>query len=279
METVLDTLIPRIEGPHCAVTEAMRYAALEGGKRLRPFLVIETARLIRTDDEAVWNAAAALECIHVYSLIHDDLPCMDDDALRRGKPTVHIAFDEAMAVLAGDALQTRAFEILTSLETAVDNKLELVAELASASGVNGMIGGQVIDITADEDQRTEELITRLQSMKTGALIKAAVRFGAILSGAGATERSSLDNYADDLGLLFQITDDILDVEGDASQMGKAARKDENLGKATFVSILGLAGAKEKAAQLAGRAKGRLEPFGEKAQILSETVDYVLLRDK
>ncbi len=278
MESVLSDILPKADGEQAIVMEAMRYAALDGGKRLRPFLAIETARLLGSETEVIWRAAAGLECIHVYSLIHDDLPCMDDDDLRRGRPTVHKAYDEAIAVLAGDALQTTAFDIISHLNTSESIRLSLIQELTRASGVYGMVGGQVIDIMAAEHDRNETLINRLQALKTGALIRCAVRFGALISESDTADRDNLTAYADDLGLLFQITDDILDIEGDAARMGKAARKDENLGKATFVSILGLEGAKDKARALAGRAKGRLEPYGEKGHILASTVDYVLTRD-
>ncbi len=278
-EQALDQWLPKPEGHQAVIMDAMRYAALGGGKRIRPFLLAETAELFGRDDDAVWGAASALECVHVYSLIHDDLPCMDDDNLRRGKPTVHIAYDEAIAVLAGDGLLTQAFEIMSGLDVSADVRVKLIQSLAKAAGTQGMIGGQVIDIMADEASRTEELISQLQSLKTGALIRYAVEAGSILGSANADQTENLLAYADDLGLIFQITDDILDVEGDAKRVGKAVKKDENLGKATFVSILGLEGAKEKARNLATRAKGRLEPFGQKAQILVDTVDYILVRDQ
>lgn len=260
------------------LSEIMRYAALAGGKRLRPFLMIQSAQIFGEAPDAVWSCAAAIECVHVYSLIHDDLPCMDDDDLRRGKPTVHKAYDEAMAVLSGDALLTRAFEILADLDVSADTAIALVKALAKASGENGMIGGQVLDINAERSPQNKESISRLQSLKTGALIRYAVWSGAYLGGASNSEQEILTNYADELGLLFQITDDILDETGDAAKIGKAVQKDKNLGKATFVSILGLADAKEKATILADRSKRRLEPFGKKAQILTETVDYVLNRE-
>lgn len=233
-----------------------------------------TGLIFEADSQSLWQTAAALECVHVYSLIHDDLPCMDDDDIRRGRPTVHKAFDEAIAVLSGDALLTEAFKIIAQTELAPDKKVRLISGLAKAAGIRGMIGGQVLDIKALEQEQTLETISNLQNLKTGALIKFAVSAGAIIGGAALENRAILENYAEDLGLLFQLTDDILDETGDAVVMGKAAGKDRNLGKATFVSILGLEGAKEKATILAGRAKGRLEPLGQKAQILSDTVDYV-----
>ncbi len=277
IETELDRVLPPARGGQAKVQDAMRYAALGGGKRLRPFLLLESVRLFRDLRPEDWQAACALECVHVYSLVHDDLPCMDDDDLRRGKPTVHKAFNEALAVLAGDALLTQAFEILGSMDAEDEIKIKLISGLAKASGTLGMIGGQVIDISVEEHSRDEALITELQALKTGALISYAVEAGALLGHAVPDQRENLAAYARDLGLMFQITDDILDVEGDADLMGKATRKDENLGKATFVSILGLEGAKEKARKLGIRAKSRLEGFGKRANILLETVDFVLER--
>lgn len=279
VETALSRLLPVPSGEHGVIAEAMRYAALGGGKRLRPFLVIETARMMGGDLDNAMIVGCALECLHVYSLVHDDLPCMDDDDMRRGRPTVHKAYDEAIAVLAGDGLLTHAFALLGSdaAHSDAEIRVKLVCELAEKSGVPGMIGGQVIDITVSETDRDEDLITRLQAMKTGALIDYAVRAGGLISGADTAQLESLSAYARDMGLAFQIQDDILDVEGDATLMGKAVGKDENLGKATFVSLLGLQEAKDKAYELGIAAKGHLAPFGEKAQTLKETVDFVLQR--
>jgi len=219
----------------------------------------------------------ALECLHVYSLVHDDLPCMDDDNLRRGKPTVHIAYDEAIAVLAGDALLTRSFGILGEVDLPAPVTVALVTELAQASGMSGMIGGQVVDITVAEGERDEVLITDLQAMKTGALIDYAVRAGGLVSDVSDEHLKVLSAYARDMGLAFQIQDDILDVTGDAETVGKAVGKDADHGKATFVSILGLTGARERAKLLGERAKNHLEPWGATAQTLRETVDFVLER--
>lgn len=279
LETVLDTLLPKPQGHQAVVAEAMRYAALGGGKRLRPFLMVETARLFGREDAGVWQAAAALECLHVYSLVHDDLPCMDDDDLRRGKPTVHKAFDEAIAVLAGDGLLTLSLELMAGEAIHADPAvtLAMVRALGHAGGVGGMIGGQVIDITQSETDRSEALITELQDLKTGALIVFAVEAGARLAGAREDEVQNLIQFARDMGLAFQIKDDILDVEGDAELLGKAVGKDANLGKATFVSTLGLEGAREKAAALGISAKTRLKPYGKKAETLCDTVDFVLNR--
>ena len=279
IETVLGEYLPAPEGHQSVIMDAMRYAAMGGGKRLRPFLMVETARMMGYEDKGVYLAAAALECLHVYSLVHDDLPCMDDDDLRRGKPTVHKAYDEAIAVLAGDGLLTYAFELLSHEAVHPDPavRLGLVAGLAKAAGAHGMIGGQVIDITVSESERDEALITQLQDLKTGALIEYGVLAGAALAGANAEQTKTLRLYARDMGLAFQIKDDILDVEGDATLVGKAVGKDENLGKATFVSILGLEAARQKAKDLGQRSKRHLESFGKGAQTLCDTVDFVLER--
>lgn len=279
IDAVLETVLPDLQGPQSVVIEAMRYAALGGGKRLRPFLLIETARMLGTETRDVWQVAAALECVHVYSLVHDDLPCMDDDDMRRGKPTVHKAYGEAMAVLAGDALLTQAFDILAhaDIQAAPEIRMKLFAELAKAAGVSGMIGGQVMDITIAEDARDEALITQLQALKTGALIEYAVKAGGLLAKADALQMVALQSYAKALGLAFQITDDLLDVEGDSQIVGKAVGKDEGHGKVTFVTLLGLEGAKDKAAHLGAEAKRHLECFGEAAHILGQVVDFTLER--
>ncbi|WP_371397495.1 polyprenyl synthetase family protein [Fretibacter rubidus] len=277
LETVLDDVLPKPIGHQAVVAEAMRYAAMGGGKRLRPFLLVQTAQLFGADDAGIWRAAAALECLHVYSLVHDDLPCMDDDDMRRGKPTVHKTYDEAIATLAGDALLTLSFELMASSSEDSARALSMVKALAVAGGVNGMIGGQVIDITVSEDARDEALITELQNLKTGALIEFGCHAGAVLAGASGDDVARVRRYARDMGLAFQIKDDILDVEGDADLVGKAVGKDADLGKATFVSILGLEPAREMAAELGERAKSHLAPFGKDADILCATVDFVLNR--
>ncbi len=280
-ESHFEGVLPNVTGLESRVIDAMRYAALGGGKRLRPFFVIETAKMLGYEDKGVWDAAAALEAIHVYSLVHDDLPCMDDDDMRRGKPTVHRAYDEATAVLAGDALLTYAFQIMASPKVHPDAnvRLELIADLALASGHHGMIGGQMIDLTMDSHPQTQETITRLQDLKTGALIHYGVMAGAKLAGANEAQKTALSTYASHIGLIFQITDDLLDVEGDAQIMGKAAGKDESKGKATFVSILGIEGARKKAHELADEARTQLAPFGDKAAPLLGAIDFVLSRDK
>jgi len=277
MEIVLAALLPKPQGPQAVIMEAARYAALGGGKRLRPFLMVETAHMLGHDSQGLWQVAAALECLHVYSLVHDDLPCMDDDDLRRGKPTVHKAYDEAIAVLAGDALLTRSFGIIAETNLPPLVKSELIAKLASAAGMMGMIGGQVVDITVPETGRDEALITDLQNMKTGALIGFAVDAGAIIGGANAAQRADLRDYAASIGLAFQIKDDVLDVEGDAALVGKAVGKDAGLGKATFVSILGLDAAKQRAQDMGQYAKDKLVDFGAEAAMLNYTVDFILNR--
>jgi farnesyl diphosphate synthase len=277
VESRLDELLPPPSGHQSVIMEAARYAALGGGKRLRPFLTVETARMLGGPLDAALTVGCALECLHVYSLVHDDLPCMDDDDLRRGKPTVHKAYDEAIAVLAGDALLTRSFGIIGEVDLPARVRVKLVTELAASGGMSGMIGGQVVDITVAEGERDEALITGLQAMKTGALIDYAVRAGGLVSAVSKKHLTALSAYARDMGLAFQIQDDILDVTGDAETVGKAVGKDADLGKATFVSILGLDGARDRAKMLGDRAKNHLEPWGSSAQTLRDTVDFVLER--
>lgn len=256
------------------VVHAMRYA-VTGGKRLRGFLVQESARLHGLSSAI--SAAAAVEALHAYSLVHDDLPCMDDDDLRRGLPTVHVKWDQATAVLAGDALQTLAFELLCdSALGGADVRLTLVKTLAAASGAAGMVYGQALDIAAETAATPLTLpqITELQAGKTGALIRWSAQAGAIMAGADAT---ALGRYADALGLAFQIADDILDVEGDAALTGKRVGKDADAGKATFVSLLGLQGAKTRAAALITEAEAALAPYGPAAQTLIDAARFVIAR--
>ena len=279
IEAVLTDILPLPFGNQKAVMEASRYAALGGGKRLRPFLMIETARMLGSLNKGVYIAGAALECMHVYSLVHDDLPCMDNDDFRRGKPTVHKKYSEALAVLTGDNLLTISFELLADSKVHDDPniRMTLISGLAKAGGANGMIGGQVIDISKSSQIRDEIFISQLQKLKTGALIEYAVTAGASLSNASESEKTALKNYARDIGLAFQIKDDILDVEGDADIIGKSVGKDDALGKVTFVSILVLENARLKASQLGKSAIAHLAPFGKKAEILSKTVDFILNR--
>lgn len=275
----LDTLIPRVQGPEARLMSAMRYAALGGGKRLRPFLVLETGRLFGVDERCLLRVAAALECIHTYSLIHDDLPCMDDDDLRRSRPTVHIAYDEATAVLAGDALLTIAFEILADPQTHADPniRIALVGRLAEASGARGMVGGQMMDMIAEELGDDIAAVTRMQRLKTGMLITYAVEVGALMGRASDEAKHALSAYAHDLGLAFQITDDILDAEGSTEEVGKAVGKDADKGKATFVSLLGLDGAKQRVILLAAQARAHLSMFGARAQYLNQIIDTITQR--
>jgi farnesyl diphosphate synthase len=259
--------------------EAMRYAALGGGKRFRPFLVIESARLFGVPQAVALNAAAAVECIHCYSLVHDDLPAMDNDDLRRGRPTVHKAFDEATAILAGDGLLTFAFEILGHPNTHPDPavRCELVLGLARAAGWQGMAGGQQLDLEAEGVAQDIDGIERIQALKTGALIRFAVEAGAILAQARYEDRQALVSYAEKLGLAFQIADDLLDAQGDAAAMGKATAKDAVAGKATFVSLLGIAAARAKLASLEGEAVAALDPLGACTAMLQEAARFVVRR--
>ena len=260
---------------------AMRHAAIGGGKRLRPLLVVATASLFHVDRDVALRVGAAVEAIHVYSLIHDDLPCMDDDDVRRGKPTVHRAYDEATAVLAGDSLHALAFEILSHSGTHSDPfvRSELVATLAVASGPDGMAGGQMMDLEAEKSTFDLPTVTRLQALKTGALIAASVEMGAILGHVPAEGRLQLRGYARDIGLAFQIADDILDVEGDPELAGKALHKDAAAGKGTFVSLMGLERAKQQADMLVNQAIGQLSIYGQEADLLRAIASYITRRDK
>ncbi|MEL7467343.1 MAG: polyprenyl synthetase family protein [Pseudomonadota bacterium] len=260
--------------------EAMRYATLGGGKRLRAFLAVESAAMFDVDRSGALRAGAAVECLHAYSLVHDDLPAMDDDDLRRGKPTTHKAFDEAIAILAGDGLQTLAFEILADPATHPDGavRAELCLGLARAAGAPGMVGGQMIDIAAETAAKPFDLptITMLQAKKTGALIRVSCEVGAILA-QDADARKLLADYAEHLGLAFQIRDDLLDVEGDEETAGKRLQKDAEAGKATFVSILGVDGARKAAADEVDAANAALATFGDRAQWLREAAGFAINR--
>jgi len=281
LTVALDQLIPPAGGPEADLMRAMRHAALANGKRMRPFYVLETGRMFDAPEKSLLRAAAALECIHTYSLVHDDLPCMDDDALRRGQPTVHVAFDEATAVLAGDALLTLAFRILADEDTHDDAQIrvDLISRLADASGANGMVGGQMIDMLGADMPRDLNTITRMQRLKTGALISYSTEAACIISKASAHERQALAGFSHDLGLAYQIADDILDATGQESMTGKAVRKDAGAGKANFVTLLGLEGAKERVRLLAAQAKDHLAIFHNRADILLQSVDFVLGRER
>ena len=260
---------------------AMRHASIGGGKRMRPLLVVAAAALFNVDRNAALRVGCAIEAIHVYSLIHDDLPCMDDDDMRRGKPTVHKAFSEAIAVLAGDSLHAFAFELLVDGATHADPfvRIELIDGLARASGPGGMAGGQMMDIAAETSAFDLAAVTRLQAMKTGALIAFSVEAGAILGRLPPEGRSSLRGYARDIGLAFQIADDLLDIEGDADLAGKALRKDEEKGKATFLSLLGVDRARAQAGMLVEQAIGHLHSFGAEADLLRAIARYAVERDR
>jgi farnesyl diphosphate synthase len=275
----LDTLLPPVPGPRGRVVEAMRYSALSGGKRLRPFLAIESAALFDVAPEEALAAAAAIEMIHCYSLIHDDLPAMDDSDLRRGRATVHKAFDEATAILAGDGLLTEAFAVLADARCHPDAAVRgaLIAGLAAASGATGMVGGQMIDLSPERSNLDLDGITALQSLKTGALIAFSCDAGAILGAAAAPQRAALQDYARDLGLAFQIADDLLDAESTPEQLGKPTGQDDAAGKATFLGLLGADGARRKAQALVARACARLEIFGKKAEVLKRTAQFVIAR--
>ena len=278
-DALLDRLLPEDASPARRVVEAMRYAALGPGKRLRPFLVVESAALFGVPRDQALRVGAALECMHCYSLVHDDLPAMDDDDLRRGRPTAHKAFDEATAILAGDALLTFAFEVLADEGTHPHPqvRLALVSRLAKAAGLAGMVGGQMLDIAAESRTgQTLDEITLIQSMKTGALFRFACEAGAVLGGA---DPAPLRQYAEKIGLAFQIADDILDVESTPEALGKATQKDKGLGKATFVDLLGLDGAKKRAAALVEEAVAALEDFGGKGATLADTARFIVARQK
>ena len=290
----IETLLDRLLSPATLSSEtarpprliaAMRHGALDGGKRLRPFLVVETAALFDVDRAGALMAGAALELIHCYSLVHDDLPAMDNDDLRRGRPTVHKAFDDATAILAGDALLTLAFDVMARAEVHADAAVRtaLVLELARASGLGGMAGGQMLDLAAEgrfDSKRSvlsENEIITLQAMKTGALIRFACNAGAILGKADAAARASIARYGSAIGQAFQIADDLLDVEGDAKTLGKAAGKDAAAGKATLVATLGVDRARVRLNELVAEANAALAPFGSKSDMLRATARFIAER--
>jgi farnesyl diphosphate synthase len=279
VEAALDALLPLPDGAESRLTEAMRYATLNGGKRLRAFLVMETAALFSVSATCAARVGAAVEMLHAYSLVHDDLPAMDNDDLRRGQPSTHRRFDEATAILAGDALQSRAFEVLAEPDTHSDPqaRCELVAALALASGARGMAGGQMLDMLAEGQELSAPEVIRLQALKTGRLIQFSAEAGAILGRAPPAQRTHLAGFGRDLGAAFQIADDLLDALGSAEQVGKTTGKDEAAGKATLVAILGPERARAQAGILADQAAGHLQSFGPRADRLRQLAAYVVMR--
>jgi len=279
VESALDSLLPPEEGAEARLATAMRYATLGGGKRMRAFLVMEGATLFSVAEACAARVAASIEMLHAYSLVHDDLPAMDDDDLRRGKPSTHKAFDEATAILAGDALQARAFEVLAEPDTHSDPqaRCELVAALGAAAGARGMAGGQMIDMLAEGQTLDGPAVTRLQALKTGRLIQFSAEAGAILGRVSPTQRHLLAAYGRDLGAAFQIADDLLDAEGSPEEMGKRTGKDQAAGKATMVAVLGVARARQQADMLARQAAGHLDGFDERAALLRALALFVVAR--
>lgn len=279
IEAALDTHLPLPDGPEARLVEAMRYSTLGGGKRMRPFLVLQSAQLFNVSPASALRVASAIEMVHCYSLVHDDLPAMDDDDVRRGKPTTHKKFDEATAILAGDALLTRAFKLIAHPSTHGDPQVraDLVLSLAEASGASGMVGGQMIDLIAETTEFDLGQITRLQRLKTGAIIAFSAEAGAILGKAPVQARQALRAYAHDLGLAFQIADDLLDVEGSEAETGKKTGKDAARGKATFVSLLGVERARAQGRLLAEQAAKHLDLFAGKAELLQDVARWVVDR--
>lgn len=277
----LNTLLPLPNGKECRVIEAMRYSLLGGGKALRPFLILTVSDMLGIHKNNALQVACALEMVHTYSLIHDDLPAMDNDTLRRGKPTNHIQFDEATAILAGDALLTKAFEVLSMSQTHPDAAIrcKLISQLAKAGGTNGMIGGQMIDLIGEKIPLALDEIERMQALKTGALLRYACTAPAVMAQASGLVFKALETYASTIGLMFQITDDILDVEGDSAIVGKTLGKDKKAQKSTFVSMLGVDTAKENVKILAQKAENALACFGTEANLLRQTVHFILTRNK
>ncbi len=279
VEQAITRLLPTTDLAEAVLFEAMRYGCLNGGKRLRPFLVCHSASLFGVNPDCAVRVAAAVEFVHCYSLIHDDLPAMDDGQLRRGRPTVHRQFDEATAILAGDGLLTYAFEVLADPATHEDPNVrcQLVAALAKAAGPHGMVGGQMLDLIAEHETFDLGTTTRLQRMKTGEMIAFSAEAGGILGKASPPQRHALRAYAHDLGLAFQIVDDLLDVEGTEAETGKSVGRDAKAGKATFVSILGRDRARAQAEMLADQAVAHLEIFDGRADMLKAVADFVVAR--
>jgi len=280
MDEMFDALLPLPDAPQARLYRAIRHATIGGGKRLRPLLVLLSGNLFRVTEESALRAGLAVEAIHAHSLIHDDLPCMDDDDLRRGRPTVHRAFDEATAILAGDSLLALAFGVLADPRTHPDAAIrsELVVTLSRASGAGGMAGGQMIDMRSTSLELDLAGVTQLQRLKTGALLAWSIDAGAILGRASDVNRRRLADYAACLGLIFQIADDLLDHEGEEAKAGKRIGKDAAAGKQTFVSLLGAEGARQQARRLLAEAVSHLAPFGAEAALLSDVAEFALTRD-
>jgi farnesyl diphosphate synthase len=279
VNTALDGLLPREQGTEARLISAMRYSALDGGKRLRPFFTLEVGRMFDADETALLRAACAIECVHTYSLIHDDLPCMDDDDLRRGRPTLHRQYDEATALLAGDALLTFAFELLADPSSHSDPQMrcKLVAGLAKAAGGQGMVAGQAADMAGADIGSDLIAVTRMNRLKTGALINFAVDAAALIAIASEAEKTALSRYAHDIGLTFQMVDDLLDAEGVVRDTGKAVGKDKTRGKVNFVTVLGAEATRERIGMLAKQAKNHLALFGPRAHVLLQAVDFIVER--
>ncbi len=286
VETELKSVLSdKIRGSEIArpahLMAAMRHGSLNGGKRLRPFLVMESAKIFSGNETAALRVATALECIHCYSLVHDDLPAMDDDDLRRGQPTVHVAFDEATAILAGDGLLTLAFDIIASDDTPLDAsaKIKLISELSQAAGLGGMVGGQALDLAAEKQNPDEAGILTLQQMKTGALIRFACQAGAIIGNADENYHARMTKFGQIAGQAFQLADDLLDVTSDAQTMGKNTGKDADAGKATLVGLHGIDWARSQLKQLAQEAASTLDDMNCETEILKQTAQYIILRDR
>ena len=276
---LLNDIIPSKNGPEGRLFDAMRYAVLGRGKYLRPYILRASSRMFDVDESFYLRVGAAVEMVHAYSLVHDDLPAMDDDDIRRGRPSCHVAFDEATAILAGDALLTLAFEVVADAKThpSADIRNRLVSDLAARAGANGMVGGQMIDLESEHAEVSAALIARLETMKTGALISYATAAGAMLGDAGDKLISIMETFGSELGLAFQIVDDLLDVEGDEGDVGKKTGKDDGAGKATLISVLGVEGARREARVVTDRALSRLDVFGSRAVELRELSEFVLSR--
>jgi farnesyl diphosphate synthase len=279
VNTALDGLLPRAQGPEARLLEAIRYSALDGGKRLRPFFTLEVGRMFDADEASLLRTACAIECVHTYSLIHDDLPAMDDDDLRRGRPTLHREYDEATALLAGDALLTFAFEVLAEPATHSDPQMrcKLISGLAKAAGAQGMVAGQAADMAGADIGSDLIAVTRMNRLKTGALINFSVDAGAMIGCASEAEKTALSRYAHDIGLAFQMVDDLLDAEGVVRDTGKAVGKDKARGKVNFVTVLGADATRERIRMLAEQAKRHLAMFGPRAHVLLQAVDFIVER--